>query len=401
MTCIESKDLDGDDNDFPLTLSTGHQLPSRLGIMKIKELDSNGKHIDVDDRFYIDIDECCLEDGGEGTAADAVMDRAGRISDIHNTMVQHFQEEHIGEGPVGDCFIKLTGGSRRDKTGHAKARPAEPNSYSVNNDDEPPSISSPHVDIDRSSDDESNDKYVEGHPTEHTTRGCGSGAGESLPSQPVPKEQIKNIEGCSTEQTSETSDCQVSVLNKDAASEDLCSTPLLQHSEPCPSSSDKQPYNVSNDHLYTSAELDKLNQISMECQKLFPVDGKIIYDNPKVLKKQLQDSIGDKYGFVVALISSRIECLNANAPKHSKKRTEKRHAVIPPTSRRARKTTRCGCPFSIKFTPLNYKDRRDDKRVVITKANYEHTNGCRPSSMQLVQQHVQSGTFSCRGSPSC
>ena len=311
-------------------------------------------------------------------------------------MVGHFQEEHIGKGPVGDCFIKLTG-ARRCKTGHAKARPAEPNSYSVNNDDEPPSISSPHVDIDRSSDDESNDKYVEGHPTEHTTRGCGSGAGESLPSQPVPKEQIKNIEGCSTEQTSETSDCQVSVLNKDAASEDLCSTPLLQHSEPCPSSSDKQPYNVSNDHLYTSAELDKLNQISMECQKLFPVDGKIIYDNPKVLKKQLQDSIGDKYGFVVALISSRIECLNANAPKHSKKRTEKRHAVIPPTSRRARKTTRCGCPFSIKFTPLNYKDRRDDKRVVITKANYEHTNGCRPSSMQLVQQHVQSGTFSRRG----
>lgn len=369
MTCIESKDVDGEDNDFPLTLSTGHQLHSRLGIMKIKELDSNGKHVDVDDRFYIDIDECCLEDGGEGTAADAVMERAGRISDAHNTMVQHFQEEHIGEGPVGDCFIKLTGG-RRDKTGHAKAHPAEPNSYLVNNDNAPPPILGRHVVINGSSDDESNDKYAEGRPTEHTTHGCSLDAAESLPSQPVPKEQIKNIEGCSTEQTTvgcgsglvnsltseplpgeippetETSDCPVSVFNKDAASEDLCSTPSLQHLEPCPSFSDKQAYNVSNDHLYTSAELDKLNQISMECKKLFPVDGKIIYDNPKVLKKQVQDSIGTKYGFVVSLAGSRIECLNADAPKYSKKRTEKRHAVVPPTSRRTRKTTRCGCLFT-------------------------------------------------------
>ena len=103
-----------------------------------------------------------------------------------------------------------------------------------------------------------------------------------------------------------------------------------------------------------SAELDKLNQIFMECKKLSPADGKIIYDNPKVLKKQVQDSIGTKYGFVVSLAGSRIECLNADTPKYSKKRTEKRHAVVPPTSRRTRKTTRCVCLFRVKFTPLNY-----------------------------------------------
>ena len=82
----------------------------------------------------------------------------------------------------------------------------------------------------------------------------------------------------------------------------------------------------------------------------------IIYDNAKALKKKVQDSIGDEYGFVVSLLCSRIECLNADAPKHSKKRTEKRHAAVPHASRRTRKSNRCRCLFRIKFTKVvSYK----------------------------------------------
>ena len=58
---------------------------------------------------------------------------------------------------------------------------------------------------------------------------------------------------------------------------------------------------------------------------------------------------------------------------------------------RERKSHRCGCKFKVNFSRYNNKNSTD-KRVVLTKANYRHCHGCRPSSNQLLVHHVKSGT---------
>ena len=147
VTCVESKTPDGDHNEFPLVLSTGHLLWSGIVMIhKIKELGANGKLVEVEDSCWLGLDDCCLEDGGQGTSADAVMEHAGRISDAHNSMVEKFQKEHMGEGPVMDCFTHLRGGRQR----------------TIEN--------------------------VDGDSAQHTTTGRGSG--ESLPTKPVEEEFI-------------------------------------------------------------------------------------------------------------------------------------------------------------------------------------------------------------------
>ena len=140
-------------------------------IHKIKELGANGKLVEVEDSCWLGLDDCCLEDGGQGTSADAVMEHAGRISDAHNSMVEKFQKEHMGEGPVMDCFTHLRGGRQR----------------TIEN--------------------------VDGDSAQHTTTGRGSG--ESLPTKPVEEEFIGRAHH--------------SVTAQDASSEDSGTSPYIEN----------------------------------------------------------------------------------------------------------------------------------------------------------------------------
>ena len=157
--------------------------------------------------------------------------------------------------------------------------------------------------------------------------------------------------------------------------------------------SSKPDYNIDNPNLYTQEEEDHLQSINDYCWEVLPIG--TIFKKPLDLKNHVQKVIGDKFGFVVSLKGSCIECLNADAPAHEEKRTMKRQQNVPEISQRKIKKRRLGCKFKINFAPaLPGKDRdKDDKSVRITKAEYLHSNGCRPSSQQLSKHHVVSGTF--------
>lgn len=118
-----------------------------------------------------------------------------------------------------------------------------------------------------------------------------------------------------------------------------------------------------------------------------------MYDNSKALIVSINDSIGKEYGFKVALCGNAIQCLNASLTKSQQEKKERRHANVPGHQRRQRKNNRCGCLLKINYTFANPRDK-GDKRVVITKGAYCHTNGCRPSSQELLQHNVRSGTYS-------
>ena len=157
-------------------------------------------------------------------------------------------------------------------------------------------------------------------------------------------------------------------------------------------------FDLDNPHFYTKDELERINNIEAQCKKNLSIGRDAPhYENAMALKDVINNTIGEHYGFKVSLSGgSSIKCMNADAPSHEEKRTAKRQASIPTFSRRERKKKRCGCEFGINFSRTNRQDK-DDKSVFITKASFRHTKGCRPSSQQLLQQHVTSGTFSRKG----
>ncbi|KAG7351867.1 hypothetical protein IV203_007915 [Nitzschia inconspicua] len=56
-----------------------------------------------------------------------------------------------------------------------------------------------------------------------------------------------------------------------------------------------------------------------------------------------------------------------------------------PEKRRKRNSTRVGCSFQVSFTYINYKEKKTDKAIRINSSTcYRHSNGCCPSSSQLI-----------------
>ena len=160
-------------------------------------MDASVKLVEVDDPCWIGLDDCYLEDGGQGTSVNAVMESAGRILDAHNSMVENFQKEHIGKGPVMDCFIHLRGGRQRTI------------------------------------------KNVDGADSAQYTT-IRRGSGDSLPIKPVEEEFIGKARDCAT-----------SITTKDASFEDLGTPSDVEHldslasSGKLPSSDTKPAYNFT------------------------------------------------------------------------------------------------------------------------------------------------------------
>lgn len=155
-------------------------------------------------------------------------------------------------------------------------------------------------------------------------------------------------------------------------------------------------YDIDNPNFYTKDEEDDLQRINDYCRNVIPTGkGSTHYDNALELKNHIQQVAGDKFGFKVSIQGSCIECLNADAPAHEDKRTKKRKQNLPAISQRDTKKRRMGCTYKVNFTPaISSKTRvKDDKSVRVSKANFLHSDGCRPSSQQLLRQHVVSGTF--------
>ena len=162
------------------------------------------------------------------------------------------------------------------------------------------------------------------------------------------------------------------------------------------SSSSSFGFDIDNPNFYTSDDMKHIKNIEVYCKEVIPVGRDTTYDSAMKLKDHINEVVGEKYGFKVGFQGSAIKCLNADAPTAEKKRNAKRQANLPDYAKRQRKKRRCGCDFGVNYSSSNNRDK-EDKSVFVTKANFLHSNGCRPSSQQLLQQHVSSGTFTRKG----
>ena len=149
----------------------------------------------------------------------------------------------------------------------------------------------------------------------------------------------------------------------------------------------------ANPHGYTAYEMATIDRCEQECKDMFPTGRGVsnVFDNPMAACQAFNDAVGKQFGFKVSLVSSSLQCLSADPPNKAINQAKKREQNAAPTSKRERKSHRCGCKFKVNFSRYNNKNSTD-KRVVLTKANYRHCHGCRPSSNQLLVHHVKSGT---------
>ena len=134
-------------------------------------------------------------------------------------------------------------------------------------------------------------------------------------------------------------------------------------------------------------DLDKLKKkMDAEVQQLFPVGS--IHPSPQAIRDAAGE-LGNRHLFAVSTEGFSVLCSRASEPSGAvKKRTKK--TPVPLAKQRTRFTTRCGCSFAVKFTPVSRKEK-EDKRVRITVCDGMRSSGCMPSKVQLRVEKRKAG----------
>jgi len=122
-----------------------------------------------------------------------------------------------------------------------------------------------------------------------------------------------------------------------------------------------------------------------------------IFETITTAKNTAKLEIGDRFGHGYATHGNGIVCLNSKPTSAQVKRTEARFENDPSIDRRKQTQWRCGCTHKCFTTWVDSKNHLNDKRVKVTQVQGHHSNGCRPSSQQLVFHEKKSRTFSLYG----
>ena len=121
-------------------------------------------------------------------------------------------------------------------------------------------------------------------------------------------------------------------------------------------------------------------------EKLFPAQS--LYQSKQQLKAMLI-FFGGSRGFHISTSGCSFIC--ARGGKHVYRPSTKSKSIHHPNPssipRRNSRSHKCGCEFAIHFNQIT------DSGVKITKAKYNHTNGCTPSPDSLVTVRKKSGYY--------
>ena len=146
--------------------------------------------------------------------------------------------------------------------------------------------------------------------------------------------------------------------------------------------------NVINSE-HTPEAQERIDSIANEAAQLFPPGA--VHNSPQDLRDAVRD-FSHRNCFSVSSEGHSIVCSRANATDSSIRKCKKLKAKVPLEKQRNRKSTRCGCPFVVRCSPVNNKNK-EDKRVRITSCNFHHGNGCLPSKAQLAVEKRKAGAI--------
>jgi hypothetical protein len=149
--------------------------------------------------------------------------------------------------------------------------------------------------------------------------------------------------------------------------------------------------NINGDSIdnltYTTGDLAYLEEIDVEASQCYPVDK----EYPSLLNlRDLLREFAHKKGFAVTTAGNNIVCTRCEEPQHQINRRNKKAKPVANKQRKTN-TTRCGCPFRINYSPVDWWNK-ENKAVKITKANYKHGNGCLSSKSQLAVEKRKAGS---------
>ena len=149
-----------------------------------------------------------------------------------------------------------------------------------------------------------------------------------------------------------------------------------------------------NPYSYTDEELAVINQILEIMNELFPAGNRSnTWPSAVALKDDINERVGNRFGFVVSLHGSSVACTCRAVSKGYINTKEKRRAALQEHQHRSnRKTIKLGCLFVAKFGKVLGKKEKDSP-VYITSGSYTHTHGCRPCAQQLLRQNIVGGKY--------
>ena len=143
--------------------------------------------------------------------------------------------------------------------------------------------------------------------------------------------------------------------------------------------------------VYSPEQQSLIDSIAEEASSGFPVGA--IYPSAKNLREQLR-AFAHKKGFALTSDGSSLLCTKCDEPQGQKNKRDKKTPVPIEKKRKQRENTRCSCPFKVTYASANWKEKRTDPRVKITKSScYRHDNGCQPSRGQLSMEVRKSGCY--------
>lgn len=146
-------------------------------------------------------------------------------------------------------------------------------------------------------------------------------------------------------------------------------------------------------HKYSEEELERILEIEKEALEQFPPNQGHYFQSKVLLIDQFK-AFANLHGFEVAQDGKTIACNRRELTTADTNKQKKRKKELPEYKRRKRETNRCGCTFSLRYTFCKNIPGAPEGSVRITYGSFKHSNGCSPSSSQLVAQKTQSGAYS-------
>ena len=140
---------------------------------------------------------------------------------------------------------------------------------------------------------------------------------------------------------------------------------------------------------YSEEEKLRLLSIQKEAEQLFPSG--TVYPSPQELRVAFR-KFSEKKGFSITTNGSTFHCSRCEEPpSHKNKRAKKE--PVPLEKQRKHSTTRVGCPFFLKWSPIDWRNKKSNPSCRITSTSFLHDNGCNPSLGQLQVEKRKAGTL--------
>jgi hypothetical protein len=142
--------------------------------------------------------------------------------------------------------------------------------------------------------------------------------------------------------------------------------------------------------MYSQEQEAYILSIAQEAAKIFPA-GKV-YNSIKELRKETGE-FGQKKGFAVTTVGSRLLCTRCPEPTAQKNRRLNASSLVPLDKQRNTSSNRCGCPFKISFSPVHWNDKSSESIKITSSSFYTHDQRCFPCSSQLALAKQKSGAL--------